>query len=467
MWTYYAIILVTMGIAFYLGFNRKLPVGLVMVIAGAVGLLASGRGLPIRHMVEGSFYFLYLMMVIATSVVFITTLEMSGSFDALTRLLILKLHRTPWALLCLLMLIVMLPAMLTGSAPVAVLSTGVLVAPILLRLGIPKIQTAAILAMGGLLGQSAPPINVMIMIIATSVFMPYEGFDLPLAILCFPMAAFSVLYLGLRYVRRETLAEVVKEIESPGSTTSRSPAPPGHGSATTNAAAGAHGTDPGTLATPTRSTTSGTPAGWLPFLPLIVLAIFMTGPRAWPTKFVDPGAPLSFTISAIVALFTGRRINIIELSRRSMKKALGVLGLFVGIGVLVQVLSFTGLRGFIAVASMAVPRRFLYPFVGITAPLVCGPLVPFGASAVVGPPFVLAFTDKNSVIIASAVSMFLSLGCLVPPTALSGLFGARVVGIEREYGKVFRACLIPAALTFIEALLFMIYANPIGKFLGV
>lgn len=428
MWWYYAIILLAMGTVFYAGFQRKLPVGLVMVLAGAVGMLAAGRGIPLRHMVEGSFFFFYLMMVIATSVVFITTLEASGSFEAITRMMILRFRRYPSVLLCLLMLLVMLPAMLTGSAPVAVLSTGVLVAPILLRMGIPKIQTAGILAMGGLLGQSAPPINVMIMIICTSVFMPYEGFDLPLAILCFPMAVFSALYLGRRWVKAQTLDSYAAELE-------------------TNA--------------------GDAPAGCGPYLPLILLAILMAGPRLWPTKFVDPGAPFSFMASAILALFTGRKVDVLDVSRKSLKKALGVLGLFVGIGVLVQSLSLTGLRGFIAVASLAVPRQFLYPFVGITAPLVCGPLVPFGASAVVGPPFVLSFTDKNSVIIASAVSMFLSLGCLVPPTALSGLFGARVVGVEKEYGKVFKAALVPAILTFLEALLFMVCANPIGKLLGV
>lgn len=428
MWWYYAIILLVMGVVFYVGFQRKLPVGLVMVLAGAAGMLAAGRGIPIRHMVEGSFYFFYLMMVIATSVVLITTLEASGSFDAITRMMIREFHRYPSALLCLLMLLVMLPAMLTGSAPVAVLSTGVLVAPILLRMGVPKIQAAGFLAMGGLLGQSAPPINVMIMIICTSVFMPYEGFDLPLSLLCFPMAVFSAIYLGRKWLKKEILDGYVAELEA---------------------------------------SASDAPSGWLPYLPLIVLTVLMAGPRIWPTKFVDPGAPFSFMASATVALFTGRKVDLIAVSRKSLKKAIGVLGLFVGIGVLVQSLSLTGLRGFIAVASLAVPRQFLYPFVGITAPLVCGPLVPFGASAVVGPPFVLSFTDKNAVIIASAVSMFLSLGCLVPPTALSGLFGARVVGIEKDYGKVFKAVLVPAMLVFLEALLFMIYANPIGKLLGV
>ncbi len=445
MWSYYLIILAAMGVAFYLGFKNKLPVGMVMVIAAAVGLLASGNGLPIRHMIEGSFFFFQLMLVIATSVLFITTLEASGSFDVLTRVLMYKLYNKPSILLCLLMLIIMLPAMLTGSAPVSMLSTGVLVAPILMRLGIPKIQTAAILAMGGLLGQSAPPINVMIMIIATSIFMPYEGFALPLAILCFPLAIFSVLYLGRKYVKVENLKEIVAELKKQE--------------------------EEAVLHADQVAATSEEPAfvrtSFLPFLPLVVLTLLMAAPRIWPTWFVDPAAPFAFFASAVVALFTGRKIDIVEVSKTAMKKSLTVLGLFVGIGVLVQVLAFTGLRGFLAVASMSVPKQFLIPFVGITAPLACGPLVPFGASAVLGPPFVLAFTDKNAIIVSSAVSMFLSLGCLTPPTALSGLLGARIVGVENQYGKVFKACLVPVAITFVIALLFMYFANPIGQFLGV
>ena len=55
----------------------------------------------------------------------------------------------------------------------------------------------------------------------------------------------------------------------------------------------------------------------------------------------------------------------------------------------------------------------------------------------------------------------------MPPTALSGLLGARIVGVENKYAQVFRACLLPVVLVFTEAILFMIYANPIGRALGV
>ena len=137
MWIRYALIACAMGITFWFGFGRKFPAGIVMAMASAVGMLVSGLGFDIRHLVEGSFYFLNLMMMIATAILFITVLEMSGSFDELTRFMIVKLQRYPSILLCLLMLLVMLPAMLTGSAPVSMLLQ-VLVAPILLKLGLPR-----------------------------------------------------------------------------------------------------------------------------------------------------------------------------------------------------------------------------------------------------------------------------------------------------------------------------------------
>jgi len=67
-----------------------------------------------------------------------------------------------------------------------------------MKMGIPKLETAAILAMGSIAGQQAPPVNVPIMIICTSVFMPYEGFMAPLALINFPLGIFSILLLGRR-----------------------------------------------------------------------------------------------------------------------------------------------------------------------------------------------------------------------------------------------------------------------------
>ena len=98
--------------------------------------------------------------------------------------------------------LIMLPAMLTGSAPASVLSTGVLVLPILLEIGVSKDDAAAIIALGSLFGMVAPPVNVPAMLIGTGVYMPYEGFAIPLLFLTLPLAIFSVLYIGRRSVSK-------------------------------------------------------------------------------------------------------------------------------------------------------------------------------------------------------------------------------------------------------------------------
>jgi TRAP-type C4-dicarboxylate transport system permease large subunit len=100
------------------------------------------------------------------------------------------------------MLVIMFPGMITGSSTASVLSAGSIMAPILLLLGIPKVNVGAIIAMGGILGMIAPPTNVPAMIICGGIDMPYVGFTLPLALLTFPLAILFVLLLGYKYVRK-------------------------------------------------------------------------------------------------------------------------------------------------------------------------------------------------------------------------------------------------------------------------
>lgn len=400
---------------------RRLPVGLIMIVAAMVGALADGWGIPIRHLVEGSLYFFYLMMVIASGMILVKTLEKSGMLDALTRGVISRFYRFPSLVLSLLILVYIVPGMLTGSAPATILSTGVIMAPILLRMGIPKIETAAILAVGSIAAQQAPPVNVPIMIMATGAFFAYQGFALPLLILNIPLALITVLYLGRRFVSVERLRQVAVEM--------------------------AAGDDPPSL---------------LLYLPIVVVAMLWVTPRIWYRVFPDLATPLTFTVGSMVAAFTGRRFNYLVACKEAMREAQTVLGLFVGVGVLVQILSLTGVRGLIATATVSLPRTFLYPAAAVMAPLLGGPLVPFGTAAVIGPPAVLAFQDVNTIILASGLALLMGLGCLVPPTNIGGVFACQVVGVER-YGPVFRRSIVPALYALTVALLFMIFANQIGS----
>ena len=99
------------------------------------------------------------------------------------------------------MFISMFPGMITGSSTASVLTAGSIVAPILILIGIPMVETATIIALGGILGMIAPPVNVPAMIIGGGIDMPYVGFTIPLLLLTVPVAIFSVLYLGLKHVK--------------------------------------------------------------------------------------------------------------------------------------------------------------------------------------------------------------------------------------------------------------------------
>ena len=58
-----------------------------------------------------------------------------------------------------------------------------------------------------------------------------------------------------------------------------------------------------------------------------------------------------------------------------------------------------------------------------------GAVSSYGSASVLGVPFLLAFLSSNQIITASAISLIASLGDMMPPTALAGIFAAQVVGM--------------------------------------
>ena len=87
-------------------------------------------------------------------------------------------------------------------------------APVLMMMGVPALETASILAMGGILGMIAPPTNLPAMIIGAGIDIPYSGFELPLALLTFPLAALYVLMLGYKYVKKMNYVEVQAKLNT-------------------------------------------------------------------------------------------------------------------------------------------------------------------------------------------------------------------------------------------------------------
>lgn len=411
------IIFIAMLVVFIAGtFKLKLPVGISMMLAAISGAVFSGDGLALRHLVEGSFVYLDTVLIIATSMIFMKFVQESGALDSLNKSIIRRFHKNNVLLLFFLMLVVMFPGMITGSTTTAIIASGTLVAPVLIEMGIPKTTTAAIIALGGSLGMIAPPVNVPAMIMGGGIDMPYVGFEIPLLLLSIPMAAFSVLYLGLRHVKGfnpEALSEILES-------------------------------------------KSSNKYGFKIYLPIITVIVLMVVTKVFTGTFPDLGMPLIFVIGSVVAIFCGKRINIIKAIKEAVQSALPVMAILMGVGMIIQIMTLTGVRGLIVIKSLDLPVVLLYIVMALVVPLF-GAISSFGSASVLGVPFLLAMISKDPIIMASGLSLLTSVGDILPPL---GFFAAKVVGVE--YSKMLKEMIVPIILCIIYGMIFILFANQIG-----
>lgn len=414
------IFIVMLGI-FMLGcFLAKLPVGVSMMLAAIGGCLAGGQGIPIRHLVEGSFSYLDTILTISTAMIFMKVVENSGTLEALSAVIIRKFYKHPAILLILIMIVMMFPGMITGSSTAAVLSAGSIMAPVLLIMGLDKVTAAALIAMGGLLGMIAPPVNLPAMIIGGGIDVPFVGFGLPLLLLTIPVAIFSALFLGLKQAKNMNLAEMEPHLDKEK---------------------------------------VGEKYGIRIYIPLVVLVVLMLLTKIFKV-IPDIGMPLMFLISAIVGLFTGKRFNVAETISGALHSALPVMGILMGVGMFIQVMTLTGVRGFIVMTCLGLPESARLVASGISIPLF-GAVSSFGAASVLGVPFALAFLNMDTVYTIASLSFIAALGDMMPPTALAGLFAAKVTGVE-DYVKVLKRCLVPMAVMLVYGLVFIYFSKSIA-----
>ena len=411
--------LVMVGV-FLLGcFLCKLPVSLSMVLASVAGAIAGGQGLALRHLVEGMFAYIDTIMVIATAMIFMKVIQESGALDAIASLIIQRFHKVPALMLIFIMIIIMFPGMITGSSTASVLSAGSIMAPVLMLMGVPVLETACILALGGVLGMIAPPTNIPAMIIGAGIDIPYSGFGLPLTMLTFPLAFLFVLMFGYKYVKNMNYVEVEAKL----------------------------------------NTDSRERFGFKVYIPLLLAIVLMVLNKAVPA-IPDIGMPLVFLISAVVGCFTGYKFNFFKAAKESVHSALPVMGILMGVGMFIQVMTLTGVRGLIVTSCLSLPSFARYLALAISMPAF-GAISSFGSASVLGVPFLLSFLAKDQIIVAAALSLVASLGDMVPPTALAGIFAAKVVGLE-NYTPILKKCLIPCLIVVIWAILFIVFADQLS-----
>ena len=412
--------LAMLGVFLVGNFLLKLPVSLSMIAGAVAGALVGGEGLPIRHFFEGTFVYMDTILIISTAMIFMTVIQESGALEALNALIVSKFYKVPAVLLVLLMIIIMFPGMITGSSTAAVLSAGAIVAPILLLMGIPAPQTGAILAVGAIMGMAAPPVNIPAMLIAGGVDMPYIGFEGPLAFLTFPGAIFTVLFVGLRYCKNLDYDKIKNAL----------------------------------------NLEIGKQYGIKLYIPIIVLVVLMMACRMLPNVVPNLGMPLIFLISSVVGMFTGKKVNFLDVTYNAMKTTVPVLGKLMGVGMFIQIMTLTGVRGYIVGSCFNFGLIILYAAVCLIMPAF-GAVSSYGAASVLGVPFLLALLDTgDQIVIAATLSFICSLGDLMPPTALAGNYAAQIV--KEKYSKVLRYCAIPFAACVLFGLFVLLKSGSLG-----
>ena len=198
---FYALMMV---LAFAVGaFALKLPIAIAMSGGAVLGAILAGEGIPVRHLVEGMFGYIDTILIIATAMIFMKTLQAVGLMESIAAWGIRRFRNRPILLSIGVTLLIMFPGMLTGSSTACCLTTGALVAPVLMHLGVSRGKTGALIAVAALLGMIAPPINIPVMIIGGGIDMPYVGFAVPLLAATMPLAVFAALLLAWPSLRRK------------------------------------------------------------------------------------------------------------------------------------------------------------------------------------------------------------------------------------------------------------------------
>ena len=430
MYTEALLILLAMMVAYVVidligrRFKQKIPVALLLFLSCVVGALVGGYGLPLRHLIEGEFGYIYINLVIFTGMILLQVMKQSGNLDAISWDILVNFRQRPVILFVLLTAMLYFPGMVTGVGTAGVLSTGLFVALILETVGIPKLETAAILALVTSFGAAAPPVNIPALIISGGINMPYEGFTWILWVLTIPVGLFSIFYIGYRHFKVVTLEDIKEKIPEPERKNFI-----------------------------------------MPYIPIIVAAALFAAIRLFPGWMPDLVTPLVFMIGALVGLFTGKRVNLLYASKEAMRGGLFmVVALLFVVGTVVQFTTLSGVKGLLVISALtlgSITSILMYIAMGLSLPLLGGVLTHLGSAAILGVPFTLALLTKNTIVVVAAISLICIISQLIPPSAVGGYFAQEVVGLD-TYPPILKKCIVPAVVAILWAILVIVLASHFG-----
>ncbi|MBE3126114.1 MAG: C4-dicarboxylate ABC transporter [Acidobacteria bacterium] len=409
MTTQILIILAVMVAAYVAAKAAKLSVELSMFASALAGGVAGAflKTPPLadlgRHLVEGSFTYLDVILVFFTATLFMTIVNESGGVVYVVRATLRVFGKKRVLVLLVLMVIVLIPGALTGAGSVSLLVVGAPVAMALGRLGVPRKKVAAILFIVAGLSAAAPPVNIWAMILCAGTAIPYVGFEFTLGIPVLILGTFTVLVLGWK--------------KDPG------------------AAAG-----PAELPEPPKGMT-----WWRVLLPFAVFFGLVIAYRAWPFATPIFGLSLEFAVAGAAALLLSpKKIPFLTLARDTAKRLLPLLATMVVVGMLQQIMTVTGVRGLLSFAVISTPLVLLFFLLPVIIPFSEG-ILTYGGAAIIGIPLIW-FLDSigfHATVVIAGLSLLWPLGDGLPPTALIGRLSNMVSGYDGSYREFLKATWLP------------------------
>ncbi|MBE3109246.1 MAG: C4-dicarboxylate ABC transporter [Acidobacteria bacterium] len=409
MTTQILIILAVMVAAYVAAKAAKLSVELSMFASALAGGVAGAflKTPPLadlgRHLVEGSFTYLDVILVFFTATLFMTIVNESGGVVYVVRATLRVFGKKRVLVLLVLMVIVLIPGALTGAGSVSLLVVGAPVAMALGRLGVPRKKVAAILFIVAGLSAAAPPVNIWAMILCAGTAIPYVGFEFTLGIPVLILGTFTVLVLGWK--------------KDPG------------------AAAG-----PAELPEPPKGMT-----WWRVLLPFAVFFGLVIAYRAWPFATPIFGLSLEFAVAGAAALLLSpKKIPFLTLARDTAKRLLPLLATMVVVGMLQQIMTATGVHGLLSFAVISTPLVLLFFLLPVIIPFSEG-ILTYGGAAIIGIPLIW-FLDSigfHATVVIAGLSLLWPLGDGLPPTALIGRLSNMVSGYDGSYKEFLKATWLP------------------------
>lgn len=428
MFTSASLILALMVAVYIITQRLKLSTELSMFAAAVAGALAAGEWFPARHVAEGAITYLDINLIFITATLFMNILKESGGVAFAVRGILRGFHKNRAMLLILLTFLLLIPGALTGAGSVTVLITGGMVAVVLSYMGIPKIKVAAIIFLLAGLSAAAPPVSLWAMMTAAGVNMPYVGFFWPLLIPCVVGALVTIFILGWK----GTAIDMDKAFEE-------LPVPPEK-------------------------------MNWtrivVPFI--IFFGLILLG-RKWPFETPVVGLPLMFSLAAVASYFLSPvKLKLLRIFSDTLRQLLPLIGTLTAAGILVQIMTLTGVRGLLAITFITLPTFLVIGGLFIFLPITEAVLM-YGAAAVFGVPLILLFNSMglDPIVALAGMSIIWPLGDALPPTAIIGRLSVNVTGVKDSYGKFLKQCIVPAIVICIIGTLMVIYSKELGFLTGL